>query len=170
MKLNKKKGGETPWISPISSFVKATAATATAPTTLPSVSTGPAQPYSGGTIDPLSSVIMTLNTNPYLIGMLMILLNLGGRFLSLELTKKQEEFLQQRWLRPLLFFTVIFVATRNIAVAFWITLLFFFIVWVLANENSPFCLIPSWKTPSNSTDTSTTVYESNMNLIQSVMK
>jgi hypothetical protein len=123
----------------------------------------PPQPPPGvqvGGMDPLSGAIMWLNTNPYLIGMLMLLLNLGGRFLALELTKKQEAFLQASWVRPMIFFTVIFIATRNLVAAFWVTLLFFFIIWVAANENSPFCMIPSWcghdiKTPAE-------VYESNV--------
>lgn len=130
------------------------------PTPSPSMSGAPnAQPMMGG-MDPLSSTIMWLQTNPYLVGMLMLLLNLGGRFLSLELTKKQEAFLQGTWIRPLIFFTVIFVATRNLVAAFWVTLLFFFVIWVAANENSPFCMIPSWcghdaKTPAE-------IYEANI--------
>jgi hypothetical protein len=102
------------------------------------------QPAVGGSLDPLSSAILMINSNPYIIGLFMLLLNLGGRFLSLELTKKQEAFLQAPWIRPLLFFTVIFIATRNLVAAFWVTLLFFFIIWVVANENSPYCMIPSW--------------------------
>jgi hypothetical protein len=102
------------------------------------------QPQQMGGTDPISQIILSLNTNPYLIGIFMLLLNLGGRFLSLELTKKQEEFLQQPWIRPLIFFTVIFIATRNLVVAFWVTLFFFFLIWVVANEHSPFCMIPSW--------------------------
>ena len=98
----------------------------------------------GGVLDPLSQAIMFINTNPYIIGCFMLVLNLGGRFLSLELTKKQEEFLAAPWIRPALFFTVVFIATRNLAAAFWVTLLFFAIVWVVANEHSPYCLIPSW--------------------------
>ena len=104
---------------------------------------GPGQQQMGGT-DPISQTILSLNSNPYLIGIFMLLLNLGGRFLSLELTKKQEAFLQQPWIRPLIFFTVIFIATRNLIVAFWVTLFFFFIIWVVANEHSSFCMIPSW--------------------------
>lgn len=100
--------------------------------------------FIGGSLDPLSSAILMINSNPYIIGLFMLLLNLGGRFLSLELTKKQEAFLQAPWIRPLLFFTVIFIATRNLVAAFWVTLLFFFIIWVVANENSPYCMIPSW--------------------------
>ncbi len=125
------------------------------------------QEFEGGNMDFLSIAINTLNTNPYFTGMLMLLLNLGGRFLSMELSPKQEEFLQQRWLRPLIFFTVIFVATRNLAVAFWMTLALFVILWVLANENSPFCLVPSWRIGIKPEQTQE-LYEKNMNIIQSI--
>lgn len=111
----------------------------------------PFQQPMGGSLDPLSSTILSLNTNPYIIGIFMLLLNLGGRFLPLELTKKQEAFLQSAWLRPLLFFTVIYISTRNLVAALWVTLLFFFIIWVVANEHSPYCLIPSWCGENNET-------------------
>ena len=122
----------------------------------------------GGTMDVLSVVINSLNTNPYFIGTLMLLLNLGGRFLSMELTKKQEEFLQQRWLRPLIFFTVIFVATRNLAVAFWMTLALFMVLWVLANESSPFCLIPGWRQDDVPIEERVHTYEDNMEAIEMI--
>jgi len=117
-----------------------------APAPLPAPGTPPvaSPPLQMGGMDPLSSTLMMMSANPYMVGMFMLLLNLGGRFLALELTKKQEAFLQATWLRPVLFFTVIFVATRNLAAAFWVTCLFFFLIWVVANENSPFCMIPSW--------------------------
>jgi hypothetical protein len=99
-------------------------------------------PQQGG--DLVSYAVMTMNTNPYLIGIFMLLLNLGGRFLTLELTKKQEAFLQDQWVRPVIFFTVVFMATRNVVASFWLTVLLFFVIWVAANENSPFCMIPSW--------------------------
>jgi hypothetical protein len=127
------------------------------------------QGLDGGNMDFLSIAINTLNTNPYFIGMVMLLLNLGGRFLSTELTEKQEQFLQQRWLRPLIFFTVIFVATRNLAVAFWMTLALFLILWILANEKSPFCIIPSWRVGESSAEAQKR-YESNMDVIESIHK
>jgi hypothetical protein len=95
----------------------------------------------------------------------MLLLNLGGRFLSLELTKKQEAFLQSPWLRPMIFFTVIFIATRNMVAAFWVTILFFFIIWVVANENSSFCLIPSW---CDSDNKESETYTKNIQKLQGV--
>lgn len=96
----------------------------------------------------------------------MLVLNLGGRFLSMELTKKQEEFLAAPWIRPALFFTVVFIATRNIAAAFWVTLLFFFIIWVAANEKSPYCMIPSWCGPK--VDEKKQIYEQNMRKVASL--
>lgn len=97
-----------------------------------------------GGMDPLSQTLMILSTNPYIIGIFILLLNLGGRFLALELTKQQEEFLKSAWIRPVIFFAVIYVATRNLAAAFWMTLVLFFVLWVATNENSAFCMIPSW--------------------------
>ncbi len=122
----------------------------------------------GGNMDMLSIAINALNTNPYFIGMLMLLLNLGGRFLSMELTQKQEEFLQQRWLRPLIFFTVLFIATRNLAVAFWMTLALFLVLWILANERSPFCIIPSWRATGLDTNKMDEQYEKNMAAIETI--
>ena len=116
-------------------------------------------------MDPLSSTILWLNTNPYLIGMLMLLLNLGGRYLTLELTKKQEAFLQAPWTRVAIFFTVIFIATRNLVAAFWVTLAFFFIIWIVANENSPFCMIPNWC--GHDTKTPAELYEANVASLKS---
>lgn len=100
-------------------------------------------PQMGG-MDPVSQTLMALSMNPYIIGVFILLLNLGGRFLALELTKQQEEFLKSSWIRPLIFFAVTYIATRNLAAAFWLTLGLFFVLWVATNENSAFCMIPSW--------------------------
>ncbi len=119
-------------------------------------------------MDIVSSTLFTLNNNPYIIAMFMLLLNLGGRSLSMELTKKQEEFLQHRWLRPVIFFTVIFVATRNLAVAFWMTLFLFLILWIVANEKSPFCLIPGWR--EDDVAEKVAKYETNTDVLESLTR
>lgn len=110
----------------------------------PGVPVPPMPPQNGGGIDPLSMTLFSLNSNPYLIGIFMILLNLGARFLPMELTKQQEGFLQSSWVRPAILFVVIFIGTRNLAVAFWLTLAIFSILWFFANEKSTFCMIPGW--------------------------
>ena len=104
-----------------------------------------AQPVVAAIQDPLSSTLSMLNANPYLIGVFYLFLNLGGRFLSLELTKRQEWFLSQPILRPFILFAVMFISTRNLSVAFWTTVGILSVLWVFANENSAFCIIPGWK-------------------------
>ena len=91
-------------------------------------------------ISPLDSLLQIFNTNPYFIGLMMLILNLGGRFISLEVTKKQEQFLQLPWVRRVLIFTVLFVATRNIWVAFWATVAVVLFLGYLFNENSALCI------------------------------
>ena len=171
---SERKIGAGEWMIPVSRLAPINvpaAAPPSIPAAAPNAQAPTAQaPYPmqmpvGGNIDVVSSAIMSLNANPYIIGIFMLLLNLGGRFLSLELTKKQEEFLQHKFLRPLLFFTVIFIATRNLVAAFWVTIFFFFIIWVVANENSPFCMIPSWC--GHDTDSDKKKYESNVGKLAS---
>ena len=91
-------------------------------------------------LSPIDGLLQIFNNNPYFIGLMMLILNLGGRFISLEVTKKQEQFLQLPWVRRILIFTVLFVATRNIWVAFWSTLTFVLLLGYLFNENSALCI------------------------------
>lgn len=91
-------------------------------------------------VSPLDSILHIFNTNPYFIGLMMLVLNLGGRFIGLEVSKKQEQFFQHPWIRRGLIFTVLFVATRNIWVAFWMTLIVVLFIGYLFNENSSLCM------------------------------
>lgn len=91
-------------------------------------------------ISPLDAFLNIFNSNPYFIGIMMLILNVGGRFISLEVTKKQEQFLQIPLVRRILIFTVLFVATRNIWVAFWATVTVVLFLGYLFNENSALCI------------------------------
>lgn len=86
------------------------------------------------------SLLNTLNTSPYFIGIMMLTMNLGARFLSLEVTKGQEQFLSHPWVRRFLIFVVFFIGTRNIWVAFWMALIVILLLGYLLNENSSLCL------------------------------
>lgn len=106
---------------------------------LPAMS-APALQGMAASLHPLDTVLQVFNQNPYFIGLMMLILNLGGRFISLEVTKQQEQFLQLPWVRRILIFTVLFVATRNLWVAFWMTLIVVLFLGYLFNENSALCL------------------------------
>jgi hypothetical protein len=89
-----------------------------------------------GPINPIEAIINSLNTNPYLIGMSMILLNLGGRHLSMGLTQQQDKFFQNMWMRRMMLFVVIFVATRNVFTALWLSIALILVIGYLFNEHS----------------------------------
>lgn len=93
-------------------------------------------------INPLEHAFMAVNTNPYFIGLMMLLLNLGGRFLGMEISKEQEKIFQNPWVRRGLVFTVLFIATRNVFVAAIMTVFVLLFMSFLFNENSELCL---WK-------------------------
>lgn len=92
--------------------------------------------------NPMDILMASINTNPYFIGVMMLLLNLGGRFLSLEITKEQEKVLSKPEVRRFFLFAVLFVATRNMVVALGLTVIVVLILGYLFNENSDLCL---WK-------------------------
>lgn len=87
-------------------------------------------------INPIEQIFLTLNTNPYFIGLMMLLLNLGGRFIGMEISKEQEKVFMNPWVRRGLIFTVLFVATRNVFVAFIMTIFVLLLLSFLLNENS----------------------------------
>ena len=93
-------------------------------------------------MNPLDALMTSINTNPYFIGLMMLLLNLGGRFLSLEISKDQEKFLSQPMVRRFFLFAVLFVATRNIIIAAGLAFVVILLLGYLFNENSSLCL---WK-------------------------
>ena len=87
-------------------------------------------------INPIEQVFLALNTNPYFIGLMMLLLNLGGRFIGMEISKEQERIFTHPWIRRALIFTVLFVATRNVFVALIMTIFVLLLLSFLLNENS----------------------------------
>jgi len=90
---------------------------------------------------PLEAIFGSFNTNLYFVGIMMLFLNLGGRFLAMEITKDQEQFFQNPWVRRFLIFVVLFVATRNLVISFWLTVIVVLVLGYLFNENSPFCIL-----------------------------
>jgi hypothetical protein len=91
--------------------------------------------------------IHDINMNPYILGIAYILLNLGGRFMALSVTPAQEAFLQNIVFRPLLLFAIMFIGTRNMIVAFWLTMLVLIFLHYLLNENSGWYILRDWSEP-----------------------
>ena len=83
----------------------------------------------------------SLNQSKYFAGIMMIVLNLGSKYITLELSETQDELFKNKIIRRFLVFTVVFVATRDIFVSLIITGIFIILVSGLFNENSKYALV-----------------------------
>ena len=93
-----------------------------------------------GSLNPIEIFVNGFNTNPYFIGLMMLIMNFGGRHIAGSLTPEQDKIFQNPWIRRSLLFVVVFVATRNIFTAFWLSLGIVLLVHYLTNETSPLYL------------------------------
>ncbi len=92
-------------------------------------------------LDNVFNLANRLNQSKYFAGIMMILLNLGSRFLISELSETQEQFLNNVIIRRFAVFTMAFIATRDVIVALTLTGVFILLVSNLFNENSNYCII-----------------------------
>ncbi len=89
-----------------------------------------------------NAAMMSLNNSKYIAGIMMILMNLGSRYISHDISEFQETVLSSSILRKIFIFTVFFISTRDIVVSVILTLLFVVLVSGLFNENSKYCILP----------------------------
>jgi hypothetical protein len=101
-------------------------------------------------LSPIEAILGAFNGNLYFIGLMMLILNLGGRFIVMEVSKDQELFFQHPWVRRFLIFVVLFVATRNIWISFWLTIAVVLVLGYLFNENSALCMFGKGGAPGAS--------------------
>ena len=80
--------------------------------------------------------------NKYIIGIVMIIVNIGARFIVNELDDYQKNLINNKYLRRILIFCVIFLATRDLTISIILTIIVIFFIFELFNENSEFSLIP----------------------------
>ena len=90
---------------------------------------------------PFEATLTKISSSPYALAVAMLLINLGGRFLPMEITKEQEKFLNQPWFRRLIIFIIFFLATRNLITAAWLSLIVILCIGYLFNENSSLCIL-----------------------------
>ena len=93
-------------------------------------------------INSIDRYAFNLSNNKYFIGMMMVLLNLGSRYIFLELGKSHDAFFNQPIVRRLLIFTVFFVATRDIIASALLTAVFIVFFLELTHEKSKYCILP----------------------------
>ena len=83
-----------------------------------------------------------LNSSKYFTGIMMILLNIGSRFVEIKLSDSMEAFVKYNIAKELLIFTMAWMGTRDIVVALTLTAVFVILSEFLMNNKSKFCVLP----------------------------
>jgi len=86
--------------------------------------------------------LASLNNSKFFAGLVMIMLNIGSKYITIELSKTQEEYLKNHVARQILIFSISWMGTRDILMSLALTAIFVVMTEFLFNENSKFCVIP----------------------------
>jgi hypothetical protein len=79
---------------------------------------------------------------------MMIFLNIGSRYITIELSKTQKEYLTNSILRQVLVFAVAFIGTRDLIIALVLTAVFTILVDGLFHEDSKISVLPKSMAPA----------------------
>jgi hypothetical protein len=90
----------------------------------------------------LNHNIMYLNNSKFFAGIIMILLNVGSKFITIQFSKSTEEYMKYTVSKQLLVFAMAWMGTRDIYTALGLTAIFTILSEYLFNEESNLCIVP----------------------------
>lgn len=86
--------------------------------------------------------LSSLNNSKFFAGLVMILLNIGSKYITIKISKSQEAYLRNNLARQMLIFAIAWMGTKDILIALAITGVFHVLTAYLFNEESSWCIIP----------------------------
>jgi len=89
----------------------------------------------------IPTIIDRINNSKYMAGIAMIVLNIGSKYIIMELSESQEEFMTNKIFRRFAIFTISFIATRDIITSLILTAVFIILVGNVFNENSKYSIV-----------------------------
>jgi len=90
----------------------------------------------------INNHILYLNNSKFFAGVVMILLNIGSKFISIQFSKSAEEYSKLNVTKQLLVFAMAWMGTRDIYTSLVLTAVFTVLSDHLFNEESPYCCVP----------------------------
>ena len=85
---------------------------------------------------------MFMNNSKFFAGVVMILLNVGSKFITIQFSKSTEEYLKMSVTKQILVFAMAWMGTRDIYAALGLTAIFTVLSDYLFNEESICCVVP----------------------------
>lgn len=88
------------------------------------------------------SSFSNINNSKFFAGIMMLVVNIGSRYITLKFSKSQEEYIKNKVTREILIFAIVWMATRDLIISIIMTSSFIILADYLFNENSNFCILP----------------------------
>jgi hypothetical protein len=86
-------------------------------------------------------ILTTIGSNKLFIGLAMIVMNIGSRYIVNDITADHEEFLKSSIFKKVVMFCIVFIATRDIMTAIIMTFAFSVVMGGLLNKKSGFYIL-----------------------------
>ena len=86
--------------------------------------------------------VIFLNNNKFFAGVIMILLNIGSKFIMVEFSKSTQEYMKYTVCKQILVFAMAWMGTRDIYTSLGLTAIFTILSEYLFNEESQLCVVP----------------------------
>ena len=90
----------------------------------------------------INNSIDSLNSSTFFAGIMMICLNIGSRYIQLNLDESTESYIKYALTKEIMVFTISWMATRNIYMSLGLTAVFIVLADFIMNEKSRYCLLP----------------------------
>lgn len=92
-------------------------------------------------LDTIHKGVLSLNSNKFFAGLIMLILNLGSKFITVKFSASQEAYLRNSVGRQLLIFAIAWIGTKDIYYSLAITAIFVVLADYLFNEDSDWCVL-----------------------------
>jgi len=90
----------------------------------------------------LHDTVQNINGSKIFAGLIVVTLNIASKFVTIKLSKSMESYLKHTFSRDVLIFCIVWMGSREIYIAFFVTLLFILFMDFLFNEDSYYCILP----------------------------
>lgn len=90
----------------------------------------------------LNNHVVYMNNSKFFAGIIMILLNVGSKFITIQFSKSTEEYMKYTLSKQILVFAMAWMGTRDIYTALGLTAIFTILSDHLFNEESSLCIVP----------------------------
>ena len=90
----------------------------------------------------LNSLNKYLSSNKFFTGFMFLILNVGAKYATVNISKSQQEYIKKALFREILIFAIIWSGSRDLFVSLILTVVFMVFTDYLFNDSSKFCVIP----------------------------